>query len=69
MSELVLQKLMVEPVIAADGHTYERSAMQHWLQQNDMSPVTHLPQSHKRLVPNVVIRSALLNHPQQLHWH
>ncbi len=31
MSDLLLQKLMVEPVIAADGHTYERSAMKHWL--------------------------------------
>ncbi|DBB07755.1 TPA: hypothetical protein ACH3X3_009173 [Trebouxia sp. C0006] len=62
-------KLMVEPVIAADGHTYERSAMEHWLQQNDTSPVTHLPLPHKRLVPNVVIRSAILNHPQPLQWH
>jgi len=35
MSDALLQKLMVEPVIAADGHTYERSAMKHWLQQND----------------------------------
>ncbi len=69
MSDLLLQKLMVEPVIAADGHTYERSAMKHWLQQNDTSPVTHLPLPHKRLVSNVVIRSAILNHPQQLQWH
>jgi len=69
MSEPMLQKLMVEPVIAADGHTYERSAMKHWLQQNDTSAVTHLPLPHKRLVPNVVIRSAILNHPQQLQWH
>jgi len=66
MSDLLLQKLMEEPVIAADGHTYERSAMKHWLQQHDTSPVTHLPLPHKRLVPNVVIRSAILNHPQQL---
>ena len=66
MSELLLQKLMEEPVIAADGHTYERSAMKLWLQQTDTSPVIHLPLPHKRLVPNVVIRSAILNHPQQL---
>ena len=69
MSELLLQELMEEPVIAADGHTYEMSAMKLWLQQNDTSPVTHLPLPHKRLVPNVVIRSAILNHPQQLQQH
>jgi len=69
MGELVVQKVMVEPVIAGDGHTYERSAMKHWLQQHDTSPVTHLPLPHKRLVSNVVIRSAILNHPQQLQWH
>jgi len=31
---------MVEPVIAADGHTYERAAIQHWLQGSSLSPVT-----------------------------
>ena len=66
MSEWLLQKLMEEPVIAADGHTYERGAMKLWLQQKDTSPVTHLPLPHKRLVSNVVIRSAILNNPQQL---
>ena len=65
VKELLL-KLMVEPVVDADGHTYERSAMKHWLHQNDTSPVTHLPLPHKRLVSNVVIRSAILNHLQQL---
>lgn len=65
----ITKELMEEPVIAADGHTYEMSAMKLWLQQNDTSPATHLPLPHKRLVPNVVIRSAILNHPQQLQQH
>ncbi|DBB04003.1 TPA: hypothetical protein ACH3X1_013064 [Trebouxia sp. C0004] len=65
----ITNKLIVEPAITADGHTYERRATKHWLQQNDTSPVTHLPLPHKRLVSNVVIRSATLNHPQQLQWH
>ncbi|KAL0031912.1 hypothetical protein WJX79_004744 [Trebouxia sp. C0005] len=33
---------MVDPTIAADGHTYERSAIQDWLTRSRMSPVTGL---------------------------
>ena len=32
--------MMVDPVIAADGHTYERAAIQQWLQTHPTSPVT-----------------------------
>ena len=34
--------LMNEPVIAADGYTYERAALdlQNWLQHSVLSPVT-----------------------------
>ena len=35
-----VQVAMMDPVIAADGHTYERSAIQHWLQGSSLSPVT-----------------------------
>ena len=31
---------MIEPVIAADGHTYEKAALQKWLEFSDESPVT-----------------------------
>ena len=50
---------MVDPVIAADGHTYERSAIQQWLQTKSTSPVTRLPLAHLRLVPNVLVRTAI----------
>ena len=50
---------MIDPVIAADGHTYERSAMQKWLQEHQTSPVTGKALKHIRLVPNVVIRSVI----------
>lgn len=51
-----MQALFVDPVIAADGVTYERSAMEAWLQTSSFSPSTQLPLLHSRLVPNVVIR-------------
>ena len=56
-----LQVLMRDPVIAADGHTYERHAMQEWLTHHSSSPVTGLQLSHKRLISNVLIRSAIVS--------
>lgn len=50
---------LVNPVIAADGYTYERSAVQCWLQNHETSPVTGVKLAHTRLVPNVVIKSAI----------
>ena len=50
---------MVEPVIAADGHTYEKAAIQTWLQQNSISPVTGDVLAHTRIVPNVLIKRAI----------
>ncbi len=53
------QVLMKDPVIAADGHTYERAAMQSWLAIHQTSPVTGAALSHAKLVPNVIIRGVI----------
>ena len=50
---------MVDPVIAADGHTYERAAFQDWLQHSDMSPVNQVPLEHTQLVTNQAIKKIL----------
>ncbi|DBB01104.1 TPA: hypothetical protein ACH3X1_000996 [Trebouxia sp. C0004] len=60
------KRIMTEPVIAADGHTYERAAVQDWLLHHKMSPVTGVSLAHTRLVANVLIRSILARHQQQL---
>lgn len=52
--------------MAADGHTYERAAVQDWLLHHKMSPVTGVSLAHTRLVPNVLIRSVLARHQQHL---
>ena len=54
-----IQALMVEPMIAADGHTYEDSAIKTWLQQHDTSPVTGEALAHMRIVPNTLIKGAI----------
>ncbi|KAA6420846.1 MAG: U-box domain-containing protein [Trebouxia sp. A1-2] len=53
---------MQDPVIAADGHTYERQAMEDWLTCHNTSPVTGQQLHSLRLISNVAIRCAIRNH-------
>ncbi|GJP56335.1 hypothetical protein CLOM_g15397 [Closterium sp. NIES-68] len=50
---------MTDPVVAADGFTYERSSIEEWLQTHDTSPSTHEPLPHKHLTPNHALRMLL----------
>ena len=50
---------MINPVVAADGHTYERAAIARWLQTSDKSPLTGAMLAHKDLVPNYMLLSSL----------
>ena len=61
LTQLVVQAVMHEPVIAADGHTYEQDAIQGWLQHSTSSPVEGCHLKHTRLVPNVLVRKLLQN--------
>lgn len=54
-----MQDLMENPVMAADGHTYEEAAIQQWLRENETSPVTNAPLVHKHLTPNYNLRSLI----------
>ncbi len=49
---------MTDPVIAQDGHTYERSAILEWLKNNDTSPNTR-EKIGKTLITNHAMRSEL----------
>ena len=46
MCPLRLERL-ADPVRCADGHVYERAAIDSWLRASDASPVTHLPLRHR----------------------
>ena len=55
---------MLDSVIAADGHTYERTAIQLWLQDSFLSPLTGRRLPHTRLVPNFLVKAAVAQHAQ-----
>ena len=48
----ITRALMRVPVIAADGHTYCRAAIERWLLHHSTSPKTGEPLEHRHLVPN-----------------
>jgi len=50
---------MHDPVVLADGLSYERAAIARWLETHDTSPRTNLPLVHKHLTPNITLRNAI----------
>jgi hypothetical protein len=60
----ITKELMVDPVMAEDGHTYERGAIEKWRQGSERrdgcyrSPKTNIPMGG-RIVPNHAVRQAI----------
>ena len=46
---------MGDPVVASDGHTYDRHAIQRWMQTSNKSPLTGEALSHSQLVSNYML--------------
>lgn len=56
----ILQEVMKNPHVAADGFSYELEAIEEWLNtQRDTSPMTNLRLKHKFLTPNHTLRSLI----------
>ncbi|XP_078163385.1 U-box domain-containing protein 33-like isoform X2 [Carex rostrata] len=63
----ILQEVMKDPHIAADGFTYEAEAIEGWFDSGQVtSPVTNLKLVHHDLIPNRALRSAILEWLPQL---
>lgn len=52
-------EIMRDPVICADGHSYERENIERWLRINPCSPKTNLPLPNTILIPNHNLRAAI----------
>ena len=50
---------LVDPVLAPDGHTYERAALEQWLKQSRTSPMTGEPMPEGELRTSYAMRSLL----------
>lgn len=52
----VTHEVLVDPVVGADGKSYERAHLELWLTSHDTSPVTGEQLSHTSFVPNIQLR-------------
>ena len=57
----ITQEIMTDPVIAADGHTYERRAILAWFIEHSTSPMTNKELSNLQVVPNQVVLDLISN--------
>ena len=55
----ISQQLFRHPVIASDGHTYEKQSIKQWLQRSSTSPVTNMPLKNTVLITNFMAMSAV----------
>lgn len=57
----------VDPVVAADGQSYERVVVQSWLSENGaVSPATGQALTHTALLPNHALRSFICCNKQSM---
>lgn len=61
-------EIFKDPVIAADGFTYERFTIEKWFLSNksNKSPSTGLKMRHRRLTPNITVRQMVEAHLEQV---
>jgi U-box domain len=52
-------EVMVDPVIDAEGNTFERQALMHWLSHYGTSPVSRQPLNANLVVPNFALRDII----------
>jgi hypothetical protein len=56
----ITHEIMKDPVIAIDGHSYERSAIQEWFRRGqETSPRTNDPLQSQQLYPNHALRNVI----------
>lgn len=53
-------EIMKDPVIAVDGHTYERKAIEKWVREKKESPVTRQPMTSATLIPNLTVKHLIV---------
>lgn len=55
----ITYELMREPYIATDGHTYEKSAIEKWLKNNNTSPRSGEPLESTIIIPNINLKKLI----------
>ena len=68
----ISRSIFHDPVVASDGHTYERTHLKEWIAnkkaqaQPIYSPMTREPMDNKTMIPNMLARSQVAAYLEQL---
>mmetsp|Transcript_8463 Transcript_8463/g.21817 ORF Transcript_8463/g.21817 Transcript_8463/m.21817 type:complete len:541 (+) Transcript_8463:165-1787(+) len=57
----ITQEVMMDPVIAEDGYTYEREAFEKWTNVHRRSPMTNRELNSTEVIQNHTLRSAIMD--------
>ena len=63
----ITAEIMEDPVVIADGKTYERAAIEQWLQDKDTSPSTGAELPHTIVVPNQALKIIIRGWEEEEH--
>ena len=55
----ITHEFMTDPVMAADGFSYEKQAITDWLEHHNTSPCTNMVLNHKFLTPNILLKNII----------
>jgi hypothetical protein len=55
----ITQDIMLDPVVAIDGHSYDRESIEQWFQSHSTSPKTNEILPSTLLIPNRALRSRI----------
>ncbi|XP_014783061.1 WD repeat, SAM and U-box domain-containing protein 1 [Octopus bimaculoides] len=59
----ITREIMRDPVIASDGYTYERTAIESWIKSGSTrSPMTNIILPSQQLIPNLTVKMLIQNH-------
>ena len=62
----ITREIMANPVLAADGHTYDRDSIEYWLSSHSTSPVTNAELSSNTVTTNHTVHTLIEQHRQRL---
>ena len=57
----ISMEIMTEPVLAADGHTYDKKSIEQWFKTKTKSPITNL-EIDTSLTPNILLYKIIREH-------
>ena len=57
----ITMEVMLDPVILASGHTYDRPSITAWLKTRKTDPMTGMRLRHTEMVPNHALKSAIID--------